>query len=243
MGNLSEYKKAWGDGRDAMRHAYSDYKKTVDGLEKHKGSAWGDEQLANAKAKYDADLRAARSRFGERMDKVLESMKSALDKREKEQAAKVPSDEQLRMLQAVQLRSSLTVSEFQLYSDMMRDCEVASKALHDLAVERMPEGTNLEPKRTLRGLAWEQAKQLSREAKNLARWDGCTARGDALTAHLAEVRENGHSRQLSLNNVPTETSKAFNAATAAGEDPTSPDFYKHALGIMLFDEKALELLD
>lgn len=243
MGNLSEYKRVWADGRDAMKRAYADYSKTVEGLEKHKGSAYGNEQIAKAKAKYDADLQAARSQFGERMGKVLESMKESLDERGKERESKVPSEEQLRMLQAVQLRTSLKVSEYQLYADMMRDSDVAMKALHDLAVERMPEGTNLEPRRTLNDLAWEQAKELSRQAKNLARWDGGTTRGDALAKHLNATGADDSIRQLTLNGAKLGAAKAFDTAAAAGEDPSSPDFYKHALGIMLFDDKALELLD
>lgn len=244
MGNLADFKKAWGDERDAMRRAYGKYSDALAKLEQHKGSAYGAEKAEAARAAYEADMAAARSLHGGRMGDALQAMKAAMERREKEQGSKVPTDEQLRMLQALALRSSITIAEYQTYQGMMYGCDVASKALHDLAAERMPEGTNLEPPRTLQGSAWEQAKELSRMAKTLARWDGGTQRGEALTAHLDATRDKGgEGYKLSLNNVPTATSKAFHSAAAAGIDPTSPDFYREVIGVMLYDEKALELLD
>lgn len=226
-----------------MRKAYAKYSEKVAKLEQHKGSKYGDEQLEAARAEYEADMAAARSRHGGRMGELLQAMKAAMERREAEQAAKPPTDEQLRMLQAVQLRSSITIAEYKTYQDAMYGCDMASKALHDLAAERMPEGTNLEPTRTLQDSAWSQCKELSNMARTLARWDGGATRGEALTAHLEEIRGRKDAHQLTLNNVPTDTSKAFHSAAAADIDPTSPDFYKHVIGMVLYDEKALELLD
>ena len=244
MGNLATFKSAWADERDAMRRAYAKYSDTVAKLEQHKGSKYGEEQIEAARATYEADMDKARSTYGGRMGETLKAMKAAMERREKEQAAKVPTDEQLRMLQAVALRSSITMAEYQTYQDAMYGCDMASKALHDLAAERMPEGTNLEPSRTIQSSAWEQCKELSNQARTLARWDGGTQRGEALAAHLEATRDKGgEGHNLSLNNIPTDTSKAFHSAAVADIDPTSPDFYKHVLGMLLYDQTALELLD
>lgn len=243
MGNLADFKKAWQSERDEMRRAYNRYADTVAKLEQHKGSKYGEEQIEAARATYEADMDKARSTYGGRMGETLKAMKAAMERREKEQAAKVPTDEQLRLLQTIALRSSITMAEYKTYQDAMYGCDMASSALHDLAAARMPEGTNLEPSRTLQDSAWSQCKELSNMARTLARWDGGATRGEALTAHLEEIREHKDAHQLTLNNVPTDTSKAFHSAAAADIDPTSPDFYKSVIGMMLYDEKALELLD
>ena len=237
MGNLADYKRAWADHREAVKRIRGEYDDTIKGLEQYQGSAYGTEMEQAATARYQADLQAARESYGTRVSKVLEAMKKALEERENEVIP--PTDEQLRTLEALRMMSTITPSEYGRYAEMMASSDVASRALHDVASERMPEGQALPEFKTKYDSAWKQAKALSREAKALNRWDASQGRGAALTDHLNATKGQ------QVRGIETPSGDAFAAACAGEIDPTLPNeqFYRSTIGMLLFDPEALRLLD
>ena len=236
MGALDDYKKAWADHRAKVLALRADYDKKAAALEQHKGSKYGSEKLEALEAEWSDKLSAARSTYGKRMSAILERMKDNHERRELEVVA--PTDEQLRTLEAIRMMAVVTPSDYRRYAEQMEGSDIASRALHDIASERMPEGVKLPEYKGPHGRAWEQAKVLSAEAKNLARWDASTTRGAALTANMLERREHGQ-----LMGLQTDTARTFNAAAAGDIDPTSPTFWREVIGGMAYDEKTLQLLD
>ena len=237
MGNLADYKAVWSDTRKDIKRVRAEYDSTIAKLEPYKGSKHGDEQTAIADAKLAADLQAVRTKHGKRFEDVLHAMKKNLD--ERKEAVVPPNDEQLRIIQTLQLMTSITIKDYQRYAELMEGSDMAMAAFHDVASARLPEGVRLQPPKGRADRAWEQAKELSRQAKVLIRWDGCTTRSEALNSHLSESRGRGGTVVAGASS----TMAAFDSAAAADLDPTAKDFYDGALGILLRDDKALQMLD
>lgn len=235
MGALADYKAAWAAYRSKVKELRGDYDKRLAALEQHQGSAYGDERMAELERDHGAKMAAARSDYGERMGKVLERMKDNSERREQEVVP--PTDEQLRTLEAVRMMTTVTPSDYQRYAEQMEGSDVASRALHDMASERMPEGVKLPEYKGPHGRAWQQAKALSASAKNLARWDGDTDRGAALRGMIQGDKDMGN-----LRGVGTDSSRRFHSVAAAEVDPTSKDFFRELIGLD-YDEATLQLLD
>ena len=170
MSNLQKFKSAWGSYRGTVSAAYSEYAKTVAALEKFQGSSYGTDQEQIASDKYRRALQDARETLNARMGPTLEAMLEAIGKRE--QAVVVPTDEQLRLLQAVNLMTSVSVGDYLRYSAMMGGSDVALNALHDLASNRVPEGVVLPAPARAGDAARAQLVELREAVRTLSKWDG-----------------------------------------------------------------------
>jgi len=229
-----DFRKCWGAYRERVAGIYGEFSKAEKALESHNGSAYGDEQHAKNKERYDTSMAAARAVFSDEVNGVLQAMAANIDYRES--IATPPNDEQLRLLRTVELMSDMDMDTFNRVAKAMEHNSLALRALHSLASTRMP-GVKLPEFRGEADAARAQVRELTREAQNLIRWDGATSRGDALTADLNSKGKTGIYRGL-----PTAEGRMFNASAAASLDPTAPEFFKEVLGTT-YDAQTFALVE
>lgn len=232
MGNLSSYKRIWRTHHDKVKHIHDTWSAELQKWERYRGSEAGDEHIQAANDAYTAAISAERDRYWQEMLPVLQDMRAKVEN--VSDSVTLPSDEQMRLLQAVSLvgEGGLSYSDYQKYLELCADSSVARKTLYGLAKTRVKGGDNLhEPSGPDNG-ADRNYKTLFENARSFARWDG-TSRSDAIGAFMQE-RSNG---------VPVEVRQTDTAAAYAGDvDPTSSTFIKDVIGIV-FDESTIDLLD
>ena len=232
MGTVKDFKASWGAYRRKVMEIAEQYEKTEKTNEKFAGSEFGAAQHAGNIEWRDSQMAAARKAFTESVNAALARMRDNIDKHEQEVIP--PSDEQLRLLTTVQLTSRLSLDEYRRYGDFMDGNQLALKALHDLAADRMPD-VKLQELKSDADRAREQLRELTRETQTMLAWDGVTSRADALTADLNN--KSGVQRGL-----PTAEGRMFHAAAVAELDPTSPGFIGELLG-RSYDERTLALVE
>lgn len=232
MGNLQSYKRIWGTHHDKVKHIHDTWSAELQKWERYRGSEAGDEHIQVANDAYTTAISAERDRYWQEMLPVLKSMREKVEN--VSDAVTLPSDEQMRLLQAVSLvgEGGLSYSDYQRYLELCADSSVARKTLYSLAKTRVDGGENLhEPSGPDSG-ADRNFKTLFENARSFARWNG-TSRSDAIDAFIQE-RTNG---------VPVEVRQTDTAAAYAGDvDPTSSTFFKDVIGIV-FDGSTIDLLD
>lgn len=232
MGNLQSYKRIWGTHHDKVKHIYDTWSAEMQKWERYRGSEAGDEHISAANDTYMSAIAAERDRFWQEMLPVLKSMREKVEN--VGNAVTLPSDEQMKLLQAVSLieKGGLSYADYATYLEMCADSSVARKTLYSLAKTRMEGGENLhEPSGPDSG-ADRNYKTLFENARSFARWDG-TSRSDAMGAFLQEKQDG----------VPMIARQTDTAAAYAGDvDPTSSTFFKDVVGIV-FDESTIDLLD
>lgn len=232
MGNLSSYKRIWGTHHSKVKAIYNTWSAELQKWERYRGSEAGDEHIQAANDAYTAAIAAERDRYWQEMLPVLQDMRAKVEN--VSDSVTLPSDEQMRLLQAVSLvgEGGLSYSDYQKYLELCADSSVARKTLYSLAKTRVDGGDNLhEPSGPDSG-ADRNYKTLFENARSFARWDG-TSRSDALGSFLQE-RSNG---------VPMVARQTDTAAAYAGDvDPTSSTFIKDVIGIV-YDESSISLLD
>ena len=232
MGNLSSYKRIWRTHHDKVKHIHDTWSAELQKWERYRGSEAGDEHIQAANDAYTAAISAERDRYWQEMLPVLKSMREKVESIS--DTVTLPSDEQMRLLQAVSLvgDGGLSYADYEKYLEMCADSSVARKTLYGLAKTRVKGGDNLhEPSGPDNG-ADRNYKTLVEKARSFARWDG-TSRSDAMGAFLQEKQDG----------VPMIARQTDTAAAYAGDvDPTSSTFFKDVVGIV-FDESTIDLLD
>lgn len=101
-------------------------------LEKYRGSAGYADDVKACERKYAEQLEDLKYTFLEETETVLEGMSKAISGRK----MVAPTDEQLRLLQALQMKTgSLTLEELNEAGEALRGCPVALAILDDMARE------------------------------------------------------------------------------------------------------------
>lgn len=115
--------------RAEAREAYIRHMRDIEDLE---GSARYEQERASAAKTREqtVDAAAADAR------KVIQAAVSAMEKNARSMELKAPSDEQLRLLQLLSMRSRLSQNEVLQAANTMGDCGAALEALRDIASQR-----------------------------------------------------------------------------------------------------------
>lgn len=196
-GNFGEIAKAWHELRTTANSARGVYRDKLKSLERYADDdphATADRR--EARKSFENVVTAAQNRARGPMLKAL----SSIEKAAASHAAEAPSSEQLRQLQTLQMRVSVTREELAEYERAMCDAPQAYAALRDIARERFAmelEGEAV-PDAEIRAAAVEGVKsaifsmlkyrggtrsQLVSEEfdrRHAARWGGGDADGSAL---------------------------------------------------------------
>ena len=115
--------------RAEAREAYIRHMRDIEDLE---GSARYEQERASAAKTREqtVDAAAADAR------KVIQAAVSAMEKNARSMELKAPSDEQLRLLQLLSMRSRLSQNEVTQAANALGDCGAALEALRDVAAAR-----------------------------------------------------------------------------------------------------------
>lgn len=111
-----------------LREITQQYENEMQGLERFKGSAGYSEDVASAQAERDKSLLALRQELAPRFDAILNSMAEAA----KAQPMTAPTQAQLAILQALQMREHLSRDDLEHAANSMQSCPVALGILKEL---------------------------------------------------------------------------------------------------------------
>lgn len=123
-GTAAEFQRKRRDINDA-------YEKTMQGLEKAKGSQlYADESKKAADAR-DASLKALRKEYADRFNASIRCMRDANSKR----GTIAPTEEGLRIIQAMQLKEQITERELTAIANSVRDCPLLLSIVQEKAAK------------------------------------------------------------------------------------------------------------
>lgn len=232
MGNRAALKRAWQGQRERVQKAYGSYSKKVEELEGYRGSERGDQLLQEAREQYEAALASSRATFSNEINPVLESM-SDKARKAREQVT-VPTEEQLRVLQAVSYigNGGLSRRDFNRYMSVCESSDVAANALCAMANDgRIEDGGRVEAPQS-GGRVSAVLTEIRLSVKSLADWDGAP-RDVALKRYASDYLSGNTTRRMKAN--PS-------AGLAGAIDPTSGDFEKQVVGLK-YDPELMEVID
>lgn len=113
--------------RQALLTVKEEHKKKLAEIDETYSPAVAFEKRKDVEADFEAVKKTAIKRISDDLEGVLEGKRIAF-----ERANRAPTDEQLRLLQALSLRSSLTDSEVSYYVDQLKSSLPALRVLRDL---------------------------------------------------------------------------------------------------------------
>lgn len=105
------------------------YEKTLADLEDKKGSRYYTDTLAKAKTTRDEALKALQTKYGEYMDSDLKKMQEANGKR----GVVAPTEEELRIVNALKMRDSITESELSLIANSLKHNAMCLEIVQEVA--------------------------------------------------------------------------------------------------------------
>ncbi len=100
-------------------------------LEKYRGSDGYTTDMRRVESEFFERLEGLKSTFLEESNVVLSGMTKSLSKR----GMAAPTDEQLRILQALRMKNTLTRADLDSAAETLRDCPVGLSILDDMAQE------------------------------------------------------------------------------------------------------------
>ena len=132
---LYQAMKKYQDARSAAR---DEYMQTMKRLESSKGSAYYDEQREKAMKKRNDTVAAAQAECMKTVDNALSCMRTAISGRKME----APTEEMLRILQMLSMRTSVTKAELDTAANAMNGNSTALAVLEDIARKHEVLGVN-----------------------------------------------------------------------------------------------------
>ena len=113
----------------AMQQAATDYDREMQKIERMQGSREHEDRQQAAQAKRDAAEAAARQEAARRFGAALQGMREAAAGR----AMQPPTDEQLRILELLQMRETLTDADIMQAYNSLSGCPAACGVLREIA--------------------------------------------------------------------------------------------------------------
>ena len=129
MKNSDLFYKAARGFQDARKGIMDAYDKRVAELEKMKGSAYFKEEMEKAETAKNEGLKALRSEYHKQFNTFLDMMRTANDKR----AMKAPTEEQLRILQLMKMKDTVTHKDLRSAAMALQDNGSCLEALQEIA--------------------------------------------------------------------------------------------------------------
>lgn len=170
MGNQKVYHDTYRDAYNAVRNAREEYDKRLKFLQRYEGSKGYEEDLKQAKEEFEGKLEGIRAAARGGFDLAFKGMEKNTAETD---TLDVPTEEQVRLLQTLELRDTLTPSDLERAARTCQSSETALRTLESLARKKgaWPENSNTRFKSTA-----DQARgvlgQLKEAASNLMQWDG-----------------------------------------------------------------------
>ena len=166
MANLDDFSSVFQSTWVGLRNQRVKYEDSVSKLEKYRGSAGFEKDVAEAEKTYRDAIEAiqcdARCKFGS----ILERMHSSLEP----VSMDVPSEEAVRVLQVLSMREHLTTSDVLLAAESLRGSDAALATLQDLAKR---DGLVVPAKYMSKGEQRRKAFEALRDSANgLLNWSG-----------------------------------------------------------------------
>ena len=129
MNRTAEYWRIAQAHREGLRSIWAAYNETMTKLDRYKGSAgYVDDEKAAAKVRDEA-ISAQKAVTAKAFDNVLQGMRDKVGG----QAAIPPGDAELRLLQTIKLRDTISREELQAAGRALQDNSVALHTLDDIA--------------------------------------------------------------------------------------------------------------
>lgn len=169
MGNLDklahEYQSTW----VGLRNAHTRYVDTMTRLEQYKGSRGYEADANKAQETYDTAIEAIHYAQEPKLRAILKSMEATIPPKKMD----VPSEEAVRLLQALSMREHLDADEVALATETLKDSPTAMKSLAEIALRA---GTSLPSGYK----SWEDQKrdalqELTESVNGLLAWRGQSA--------------------------------------------------------------------
>lgn len=115
--------------QDKRKAVMDEYEKRLEWLEDKKGSEYYTEEEKIARDKRDEDLQTLRGEYDESARTAIKAMKEANSKR----PAAAPTEEELRIVQALKLRDSVTEEELSMIANSVRGNGLCLDIVQDVA--------------------------------------------------------------------------------------------------------------
>ena len=169
MGNIDklarEYQSTW----VGLRDAHARYQATMDGIEQYRGSRGYEADANRAREAYEADVDGIHNAQAPKLRAILRAMEATIAPKTMD----VPSEEYVRLLQALNMRDHIDAEEIRLATETLRDSPTAMKSLADIALRA---GTSLPSEYK----SWEDQKrdalgELTEAVNGLLAWRGQSA--------------------------------------------------------------------
>lgn len=176
MKRTEMYFRAVSAFRAALRKAESEYNAGLARIEKYKGSRAYDEELRKVETVRRDSVKAAQEKAAQEFSSVVSEMREAAIAR----PMTAPTPEQLALLQALKMRSSINADELQQAARTVGDCQLALSVLDDLAREHGHMGLHFGKESTDSIL--KHIDSLSANAKKIVRMNAVDRKREAVGA-------------------------------------------------------------
>ena len=163
---VMNFSDCWADLRKGVKAARADYLRKLERLERYADSEKGQEDIAAAKADFEAALESARGAARPRFARAIEGMKGRIAAPDMQP----PTAEQLATLQMLELRDEIETSEIEAAAKVMGNNDSALRTLRDILTRKgrvMPSTV-----KTFEAQTRDAVDALQRAANNILQWDG-----------------------------------------------------------------------
>ena len=163
---VMNFSDCWADLRKGVKAARADYLRKLERLERYADSEKGQEDIAAAKADFEAALESARGAARPRFARAIEGMKGRIAAPDMQP----PTAEQLATLQMLELRDEIEASEIEAAAKVMGNNDGALRTLRDILTRKgrvLPSSV-----KTFEAQARDAVDTLERAANSLLAWDG-----------------------------------------------------------------------
>ena len=163
---VMNFSDCWADLRKGVKAARADYLRKLERLERYADSEKGQEDIAAAKADFEAALESARGAARPRFARAIEGMKGRIAAPDMQP----PTAEQLATLQMLELRDEIEASEIEAAAKVMGNNDAALRTLRDVLQRKgkiMPTSV-----KTFEAQTRDAVDALQRAANNILQWDG-----------------------------------------------------------------------
>ena len=112
------------------RHTLTEkYEKDLEGMKRYQGSSGYDQDVRKREKQYQEDLSRLQNEARPELMKIVSEMAERIDKR----TMKIPTEEQLRLLQTMKLRENISLEECRRVAETVKDCPLAVSVVNDVA--------------------------------------------------------------------------------------------------------------
>ena len=163
---VMNFSDCWADLRKGVKAARADYLRKLERLERYADSEKGQEDIAAAKADFEAALESARGAARPRFARAIEGMKERIAAPD----MTAPTQDMLSILTMLNMRDDIEAGEIEAAAKAMGNNDAALRTLRDILTRKgrvMPTSV-----KTFEAQTRDAVGALQRAANNILQWDG-----------------------------------------------------------------------